>query len=352
MRAVDPRRVDAVIDALTATGTGVGALPLHEAGLKVRIKHSGVTAEELSALSAAFLDARRQAARGILGEAAFEANGVEFMLVPVSGSIAALYPAPPAYTVVLSVGLVEALRLSCVAGQLHAALETLKGSRKLEAAMGLQAAGKALKLFDRLVAYLHASSILAHLRARRVPNVIAALDAQMVRKADVVLEAALMFVLLHELGHVEYQRLESRPAITWEFAVPEELNEAQEEELFADKYALDQAPAEFRLPMVHAATFVLQLYTYIDLLRAGEPRRYPLAVNRLAAMRAQVSDRKAGEVGDAATRNAIAIGRALQAQDPSRLSSGQGLAALEEFACIGDQIDWRPVQEALQVLTA
>ncbi|RNE88836.1 hypothetical protein [Marichromatium sp. AB31] len=352
MKAVDPRHVHAVIDTLTAPSAGVGALPLGASALKVRIAHSGLTREELSALSAAFLDDRRQAARGILGEAAFQAKGVEFVFLPVPGSIAALYAGAQGYTVALSLGLVEALRLSCVAGQLRSALEMLKASKRLEAAMGAEAAGKALQLLEQMIAYLIASAILAHLEARRVPNAVAALDAQMVRKANVVVEAALMFVLLHELGHVEYQRAQSRSTTTWEFAVAEELDARQEEELFADKYALDQVPAGFRLPMVHAAAFVLHLYTYIDVLRTGESRTHPLAVNRLAAMRAQVGSLQVGEVGDAATRNAIEVGQTLQAQDPLSLAGGQGLAAIEKFVATCDEVDWRPAQEALQFFSA
>lgn len=352
MKAVDPGRVHAVIDTLTAPDAGVGALPLGAAALKVRIAHSGLTREELSALSAAFLDERRQAARGILGEAAFQAEGVEFILLPVPGSIAALYAGTQGYTVGLSFGLVEALRLSCVAGQLRSALDALKASRKLEAAMGLEAAGSALQLLDQMIAYLNASAMLAHLQARRVPNVVAALDAQMLRKANVVVEAALMFVLLHELGHVQYQRTQATPSTTWEFAVAEELDARQEEELFADKHALDQVPAGFRLPMVHAAAFVLHLYTYIDVLRTGESRTHPLAVNRLAVMRAQVGGQEVGAVGDAATRNAIEVGQALQAKGLQGLAGGQGLAAIEKFVGICDEVDWRPAQEALQVLAA
>lgn len=352
MQAVDPGRVQAVIETLAAPDAVTGALPLGAAALKVRVAHSGLTKEELSALSAAFLDDRRQAVRGVLGEGAFKADGVDFILLPVPGSIAALYAGTGAYTVALSLGLVEALRLSCVAGQLRSALQALKASRTLESAMGDEAAAKALRLLEQMIAYLNASALLAHLQARRAPNVVASLDAQMLRKANVVVEAALMFVLLHELGHVQYQRAQSRQGATWEFVVAEELDARQEEELFADKFALDQVPAGFRLPMVHAAAFVLHLYTYIDALRSGEPRTHPLAVNRLAAMRAQVGAVDVGEVGDAATRNAIEVGQSFLGRGPQGLGAGQGLPAIEKFVKFGDAVDWRPAQEALQLLAA
>ena len=352
MKAVDPGRVHAVIETLAASNVGTGALPLGAAALNVRIAHSGLTKEELSALSAAFLDDRRQAARGVLGQGAFQTEGVDFILLPVPGSIAALYAGAQGYTVALSLGLVEALRLSCVAGQLSSALQALKSAKKLESAIGDEAASKALQLLDQMIAYLNGSALLAHLHARRVPDVVAALDSQMLRKANVVVEAALMFVLLHELGHVQYQRAQSRPTVTWEFAVAEELDARQEEEHFADKHALDQVPAGFRLPMVHAAAFVLHLYTYIDVLRTGEHRTHPLAVNRLAAMRAQVGNVETGEVGDAATRNAIEVGQALRVQGPLSLAGGHGLATIENFVGTCDEVDWRPAQEALQLLAA
>lgn len=351
MKAVDPARVQAVVDSLGATADGaVAGLPLGAAALKVRIAHSGLTREELSALSAAFLDDRRRAVRGVLGEDAFQAAGVYFILLPVPGSIAALYRGAQDYTVVLSLGLVEALRLSCVAGQLQSALQGLRASGKLESAMGVEQAGRKLYLLDQMIAYLNASAVLAHLTARRVPNVVAALDTELVRKANVIVEAALMFVLLHELGHVEYQRASTHPATVWEFAVPEELDARQEEELFADKHALDSAPAAFRLPMVHAATFVLQLYSYIDLLRDGPSRTHPLSVNRLAAMRGLVVPSEVDAVGDAAVQNAIELGRSLQAQASQGTVPCQRIAALERFVKVRDQIDWRSAQEVLQAI--
>lgn len=352
MKAVDPGRVHAVIETLAAAGAVSGALPLGAAALKVRVAHSGLTKEELSALSAAFLDDRRQAAQGVLGQGAFKADGLDFILLPVPGSIAALYAGTGAYTVALSLGLVEALQLSCVAGQLSSALQALKASGKLESALGDEAAAKALRLLEQMIAYLNASALLAHLQARRVPNVVASLGAQMLRKANVVVEAALMFVLLHELGHVQYQRAQSRQVVTWEFAVAEELDARQEEELFADKFAFDQIPAGFRLPMVHAAVFVLHLYTYIDALRSCEPRTHPLAVNRMAAMRAHVGGIDAGEVGDAATRNAIEVGQSFLGRGPEGLGGGQGLPAIEKFVGSCDEVDWRPAQEALQLLVS
>jgi len=352
MKAVDPERVHAVIETLAAPDSVTGAVPLGAAALKVRIAHSRLTKEDLSALSAVFLDDRRHAATRVLGQGAFKADDVDFILLPVPGSIAALYAGAGVYTVALSLGLVEALRLSCVTGQLRSALQALKASRKLESAMGDEAAARALRLLEQMIAYLNASALLAHLRARQVPNVVASLDAQMHWKANVVLEAALMFVLLHELGHVQYQRAQSRQATTWEFALAEELDARQQEELFADKFALDQVPAAFRLPMVHAAAFVLHLYTYIDVLRSGEPRTHPLAVNRLAAMRAQVGVVDVGEVGDAATRNAIEVGQNFLGRGAQGLASGDGLSAIEKFVESGDAIDWRPAQEALLHLAA
>lgn len=351
MKAVAPAHVQAAIDSLDATASdAVGALPLGAAALKVRIAHSGLTNEELSALSAAFLDDRRASARRVLGECAFQAESVDFLCLPVPGSIAALYPLAHGYTVALSLGLVEALRLSCVAAQLHSALQGLKASEKLQMAMGVKAAGRALQLLERMIAHFNASAALAHLVARPVPNVVAALTPEMSRKANVVLEAALMFVLLHELGHVEHQRASPRPEAVWEFVVPQALSSRQEEELFADKYALDSVPKEFRLLLVHAAAFVLQLYTYIDLLKVAAAPTHPLSVNRLAAMRAQVGAVEPGAIGDAALSNAIHVGRLLQAHASQSTAPPQQMAALEKFVAAGDEVDWRPAQEALQVL--
>jgi len=358
MRPVSPDDVGVIVDGLDTAWRHrtVGAVPIGAAGLKARLAHVRVTNEQLSVLSSAFLEERRAQAKGILGEGAYADEEVQFFLLPVPGSIAALYRWQNGYAIVLSLGLIEILRLSSVAGQLHSALERLRHSAAVKSALGAQTFARTVTLLTRMTAYINASAALSHLEARPVPDVLGGLDTATRHRAEVVLEAAIMFVLLHELGHVKFQRKGHCSGclsadVQWEFAVPEALDVHKEEELFADRFALDAVPPGFRLALSHAACLLLQLHTYVDTLRDDGERQHPLAVNRLMAMQHHAGAGASLDTGHQALQVAISLGARLWAKGGQKASSIGRLEALRRFVESEKNFDWRPLREALVALS-
>ncbi|WP_250495416.1 hypothetical protein [Caballeronia sp. GAWG1-1] len=359
MHAVVEHAVDEIIDGLDAAwdaNIAKGAVSAGEAGLRVRLAHCGVSRADLAALSTAFLEERRAQAKRVLGPSPYNDAEVQFLFLPIPGSVAAVYPLRDSFAVVVSLGLVEALRLCSIAGRLQSALERIEHSAKVESALGEERFRYVCQLFKRMCAFINASAVLCHLDGGKVPNFASRLDAATRHRADVLLEAGLMFVLLHELGHVRYRRalLErgvNADDVQWEFTVPENLDERKTEELFADRFALDAVSHNFRLTLTHASCLLLQLYTCVDTLQHRNKREHPLSVNRLQAMQSYAGVAQGYDVGQTALNAAIKFGERLW-KDSAAGSAKTGLDALKRFVGAHSQFDWRPISDALLILDA
>jgi len=201
--------------------------------------------------------------------------------------------------------------------------------------------------------YFNASAVLHFKEPATLPNTARLLDAATAHRVDVVLEAVLLFVLLHELGHVDFHRRAQAqpqaPHIVWEFAVAEQMNSRKREEFYADAYAIKAVPEAFALALAHAATFFLHLHNYVDATAARAPNSHPLCVNRIAALYAFAAGTATdGAVGHEAIARAVDAGRSVWMQSNRHFS----VQALRRYVETLSAVDWSPVQQALQLLAS
>ena len=99
---------------------------------------------------------------------------------------------------------------------------------------------------------------------------------------------AVLFVLLHELGHIESGHLQSsqvrseRPAMA--LAEPERLSVIQTQELTADAFALDRIKPAYRAELMPSLIFFFTPFTFLEAFSGALSKSHPLAVNRLSAL--------------------------------------------------------------------
>lgn len=334
-----------------ADGFKSHAIAANAGFLVAKLSGSKLSLDAVHLLSSLFLQERERSAQRILGPDGYQHPGVEFVLFPVVECIACALRASSGSTIFLSLGLVETLRLSIAASQIDSCIDSLERSGLLASQVGPQEAQVMLKSMRHMTQYFNAQAVLMFMQPEVLPNCSSLLSPSIRRKVDVVLEAVLMFVLLHEMGHVEHWRAGKRDAPTadlvWEFAVAEDIDADKAEELWADAYALSRVPVEFQLPLVHAATFFLNLYNYVEASSVERSASHPLAVNRIAALYATARDTAAqDEPGHRAVQQATRVGTEFWAK-PSR---GASLQALKRYARRMSELDWGPAQQALMVL--
>jgi hypothetical protein len=316
-----------------------------------KVRRSKASLEDVQRLSTGFLDDRRQSMKGVLGAQAYSMPEVDFVFFPILESCAATFIDQDRTTVMLSLGMVEALRLAVASAQLNSAIQRVEQDEALTTEWGTDRHHGVVKQLRTMTQYFNAAAVLHFKEPKQLPGAANLLDQATRHQVDVVLEAVMMFILLHELGHVDFHRSSRRPSeddhLAWEFVVPEDVDQAKAEELYADRYALEAVPDAFALSLAHAATFFLHLYSYVD---ASSPERlstHPLGVNRIAALFAAAKEKSSSEqVGRAAVTRAIKDGASLWARPYASFS----LEALRTYAEGLGKTDWRPAQEALQLL--
>jgi len=372
MQAAEPSRVESILQEIARLpDVALHAVPLQQRAVQARVAATGLSAHEISEVSSAFLAERRAPASRILTDGTGEPYGmknVDFVFLPMAGSIAATFVSEEQAWVLLSLGLVETLKLACVSGQLCSAIDKLEHDAVVRAEVGDAALSSMVKTLRTMVQTLNAAAVLQFVDAGPIPSVVAGLDEQTQRRAGVTLEAVLMFVLLHELGHVDYRRSRPSPqalpspitasssrsatSLVWEFAVPEALNARQEEELHADRHAMLSVPPRFRLPLAHAATFFLHLHGYVESISPKRSTTHPLSVNRLAALQELAASSEPDDaVGRRAIHEALSSGVGFWEQREEQ-ALPQRLESLRQFVRNAAAVDWRPAREALLLLAA
>ena len=308
--------------------------------------------DDVHRLSSVFLEDRRKSMKGVLGPHGYSMPDVDFVFFPIVESCASTFIERDRTTVFLSLGLVEALRLAIASAQLEAAIASLEGDEAIASALGASH-GTSLQRLRLMTQYFNAMAVLHFKVPGQLPGAASLLDAATKHRVDVVLEAVLLFILLHELGHVDFHRRPESslrgPHMVWEFAVPEDIDSAKREEFYADAYALAAVPKPFALPLVHAATFFLHLHNYVDATGAVPPSTHPLCVNRIATLYAAAADSAATDaVGHRAIDQAVRAGVDVWNRSNAHFS----VEALRRFANRLGQVDWTPAQEALQLLAS
>lgn len=318
-----------------------------------RMRNSSIGLDDMHRLSSVFLDDRKQSMKDVLGPHAYEVPDVDFVFFPIVESCASTFIDRDRTTIFLSLGLMEALRLAIASAQLDSAIRLIEKDQAITDELGTLGRGKAVEQLRLMIQYFNASAVLHFKAPRRLPAAASLLDAATRHRIDVVLEAVLMFLLLHELGHVDYRRQskvpDQPPHLVWEFAVPEDVNEAKREEFYADAFALRSVPEAFALPLVHAATFFLHLHNYVDATAGAGPTTHPLCVNRIATLYALV---RGNAPLDAVGHDAVAVALEAGSKVWSLPSEHMSVDALQRYTEALSTVDWQPAQDALQLLAA
>jgi hypothetical protein len=352
MEAASADRIDALLGRL---GDGLASGSLQAASttalIVTRMLNSRVDIDDLHRLSSVFLEDRRQCMTGVLGPHGYSMPDVDFVFLPIVESCASTFIDSDRTTIFLSLGLMEALRLAIASAQLESAIGRLEGDEAIGDALSAPGRIRALEQLRLMTQYFNASTVLHFKAPGALPGAASLLDAATKHRVDVVLEAVLMFLLLHEMGHVDFHRRadarDKAPHLVWEFAVPEDVNEAKQEEFYADAFALRAVPKAFALPLVHAATFFLHLHNYVDATATVVPSTHPLCVNRIATLYALAGGKDASEVvGHRAVARALEAGSNVLRQPNGHFS----LEALRRYVGALSEVDWGPAQEALQML--
>ncbi len=353
MQAASPAHIEAFLAGLGAgVSSGVfGAAPT-TALVSSRLYGLDISLAQLHGLSHDFLVERRQHMAGVLGPDAYSTPGVDFVFFPIAESCASTFIDRDQTTVFLSLGLVEALRLAVASAQLTSAIARLEVDDAVRDALGAAGLTQAVERLRLMVQYFNASAVLHFKAPGRLPAAADLLDPVTKHRVGVLLEAVLMFLLLHELGHVDSHRRAgadaATPHLVWEFAVPENVDAAKDEEFYADAFALKAVPPAFALPLVHAATFFLHLHNYVDATSGAPPQLHPLCVSRIARLYELArNDADADAVGHAAVAAALEAGVKAWTMPSGHFS----LETLARYADALSKVDWRPAQEALQALT-
>ena len=103
--------------------------------------------------------------------------------------------------------------------------------------------------------------------------------------------AAVIFYVLHELGHIVYGHMEQgfvSERLSIDTAVNEDINENQKMEFEADSYALSCIYPNVRNPIISSLVFALGPFAFLETFRGGLDRKHPLTVNRIAELARQV----------------------------------------------------------------
>lgn len=334
-----------------------GAFPASVPPAWARLRSGGASSSDITALSDAFLSDRLRASRQILGQTAYAEPAAKFILLPIKHLIALTWTRHEPACITVSVGLLEVLRAECRTALLHAYFNRLTSNPAAMALLGRKADSVRRK-GELLFQYLHACSVIYFFEPGNLPDIDALLSTRTREKVTITLEAALIFLLLHELGHVDFRRragpsMSPGASTISEFVLPEELDARKEEELSADQFALQQVPREFQLHLVHGATFLLNIHNYVERFSGKAPEHHPMSVNRLAALYALVNQHPPQEpTGRLAIEQAVRVAREGWIDAATPTSTGADLDALKRFVASLRNANWSTTLAAIDLLAA
>ncbi len=107
------------------------------------------------------------------------------------------------------------------------------------------------------------------------------------RQAAIGFKGAILFLLLHELGHIDCGHLEDgsfSERSNIELLVSETLDDAQKKELEADDFAMAAIDAKIRNGFVSSAIFSLLPFAFIEVFSGPVNLTHPLTVNRIGQL--------------------------------------------------------------------
>jgi len=114
------------------------------------------------------------------------------------------------------------------------------------------------------------------------------LGSQAGQNVDLGVAVSTIFILLHELGHVELGHLRKGTvrAETTQIALlePQALNREQTEELEADAFALKMIQPEYRALIQSSLIFALGSFAFLEAFSGGKSKSHPFTFNRLSKL--------------------------------------------------------------------
>lgn len=254
------------------------------------LRNCHANSSEIAQFSNLYLDQRRQAVSGILGTNAFSQEETALIVVPVSKLFAFTCYEKEQSFVVLSLGLLELLRFEAATAMLQSyfyqsilSIDNLK--LKEDYRDSLQ---KTIEMGEEMFRFFQASAILYLIQPGYLPRIEDHLEESLCNRITIVLEPCLLFIILHEIGHIQFHRCKGnyklRSQIFSEFPIQEDINNSKAEELFADQFALQSVPQEFRPLLIHGSLLFFNIHNYFEALIQSQPQEHPLSLNRMAIL--------------------------------------------------------------------
>lgn len=115
-----------------------------------------------------------------------------------------------------------------------------------------------------------------------LPGFSLCLDEKALRSCANGIQGALMFLLLHEIGHLElnhFDRFTAR-AMQYELVVDEYLSEYQKHEVEADQYTLDSLIPRAQPIVTYWMSQALSFFVSLELVSGFRDAHHPMALNR------------------------------------------------------------------------
>lgn len=280
------------------------------------IKGCKATASEISQFSGLYVEERRKAASKILGDSAYSESTAAMIVVPVAKVFAFTCQEKGQSFVVLSLGFLELLRFEAAIAILQSCFyETVEQVRStLNEERDKSKLESTIKLAEKVFRFLQASAVLYFVRPGYLPRVEEYLTDSLRRRITIVLEPCLIFVILHEVGHICFRAQKENGYIKTrfrpEFLVEEDINSSKSEELFADEFALQSVPEEFQLPLLHGALLFFNVHNYYEALTGLHSGSHPFSLNRIHALYSKVAhDQSVESSSHIAIQNALEKGK-------------------------------------------
>lgn len=142
---------------------------------------------------------------------------------------------------------------------------------------------------DMPASHLFANALfLMHLQFYRfckpLPNIRAFMTPKMFKESKMAIDGALVFTLLHELGHHKLQHFEAtsnlRP-MHYQFAVKEDLSVFQHQEMEADNFALNSLIEQAKIIGTYWNQNAVSFFSQMELVSGSDAdKHHPMAINR------------------------------------------------------------------------